>query len=257
MLENLITYDQNLLAKRQELINLDKTKGNNKMINEYKLEVPSQLCPTALSWCVGLVLSDATVQRNSSNTNKTCRIKIQQAIQNIELLNVTQEILKPYVFNIVPGTKRPHMYSLHTIQHEAFNILSDIFQNPQKELLEDACVEKVIPSNIEEYLDPIALSSWFCGDGSKADFSPNQGKAIQFHTQGFSLQCNERLAQALINRYSWNAVVKFDYTNTNGRDFYLLQVESSSFNSVERILKPYLLNSFLRRFPTPRSPRSR
>lgn len=254
--ENFIIYDESILNKRQELINLNKTKGNNRHVNEYKQMVPAQLCPTALSWCVGLVLGDASIQRNSSKTNKTCRLKIQQALQNKQNLDVTLEILKPYVFSISHSETRPNMYSIDTIQHEAFNVLADLFQNPEKELDFDACVEKIIPENIENYLDPIALSSWFCSDGGKADYTANEGKGIHFHTQGFSLECNERLAQALRNRYSWNTRVVFDYTNNN-KDFYLLQIDASSFNSVEKILKPYILDSFLRKFPSPRRSGSR
>lgn len=255
VLESLPLYDESLLQKREELIALKKTSGNNAMLTEYKKAVPAELSPTALSWCLGLVLSDATVQRNTA-AKQTCRLKIQQAIHNKELLDVTLEILKPYVFTISHSTTRTTMYSLATIQHKAFNVLSEILQDPNEELQPGACVKKIIPENIIEYLDPITISAWFCGDGGKADYTPNQGKGIQFHTQGFSLECIKRLAQALRSRYSWEARAVFDYTNGE-RDFYYLQVDAASFNSVERILKAYILPSFLRRFPTPRSPNSR
>lgn len=256
VLENLSDWSSEILTKREELIRTNNTKGNNKQLSEYKKLLPNQLSQVALSWSIGLVLSDATVQKNSSEKTRTSRIKIQQVSYNRELLDVTLEILKPYVFTISPVTGRD-MYSLATITHEAFNILIDIFQNPQSELTSSACVQKIIPSNIEDYLDEIALSGWFCGDGGKDDYTPNQGKGIQFATHGFSLECNQRLAEALRNRYGWEVSCVYDYTNNKNEDLYFLQIHASSFNSVEQILKPYILDSFLRKFPSPRSPNSR
>jgi hypothetical protein len=256
VLENLSDWSSEILTKREELIKTNKTKGNNKQFIEYKKLLPNELSQVALSWSIGLVLSDGTVQKNFSEKTRTSRIKIQQVSYNRELLDVTLEILKPYVFTISPVTGRD-MYSLATITHEAFNILIDIFQNPQSELKSSGCVQKRIPSNIEDYLDEIALSSWFCGDGGKADYTPNQGKGIQFATHGFSLECNQRLAEALKKRYGWVVDCVYDYTNTQNEDLYFLEIDASSFNSVEKIRKPYILDSFLRKFPSPRSPNSR
>ena len=129
VLENLSDWSSEILTKREELIRTNNTKGNNKQLSEYKKLLPNQLSQVALSWSIGLVLSDATVQKNSSEKTRTSRIKIQQVSYNRELLDVTLEILKPYVFTISPVTGRD-MYSLATITHEAFNILIDIFQNP-------------------------------------------------------------------------------------------------------------------------------
>jgi len=257
VLENLENFSEEILQKREILIQTNKTMGNNKALNEYKQLVPSQLSQLALSWCIGLVLSDATLQRNYSQNNRTIRVKIQQVSYNIELLEVTMEILKPYVFSFSPITTRPDMYSLTTITHESFNILGEIFQNPNIPLGQQACVAKRIPENIGDYVDEIVLSSWFCGDGGRVDYTENQGKAVQFSTHGFTRECQERLAQALRTKYGWEVSVVFDYTNEKGQDFFCIQVAANSFNSIERILKPYILPTFVRKFPTPRSPRSR
>jgi hypothetical protein len=254
---NSISYDETILKQRDFLIKKNLTKGNNKDLNSYKQKLPDELPKFAVSWCIGLILSDATIQRNTSNTNKTFRLKLQQVSYNIELLEKTVEILKPWIFGFHQVSTRETMFSLATIQHKAFNIFETIFQNSQIEMGGGDCVTKIIPENIIEYLDPLAVAIWFCGDGGKRDYGKNQGKAIQFATHGFSKQCNERLALALREKYKWKVEVKFDYTNEKDQDFYLLQVEAESYDSFRKYIVPYILNSFLRKVPSPRAQNSR
>lgn len=254
MLEEFPNYNDQILLEREELIRTNKTSGNNKALSIYKIHLPP-LPQIAFSWVMGLLLSDATLQRSSSTSNITLRMKIQQATCNRELLDVTLEILKPFGFVISPVANRD-MVSFATITHETFNIFGEIFQNPQIPLRPNDCVHKLIPENIEDYLDPICISSWFCGDGGREDYTPNQGRGILFHSQGFTRDCNERLANALRRKYGWETSVELDYTKGD-QSFYLVRVASSSFNSVERIIKPYILPSFLRKFPPPRSSNSK
>jgi hypothetical protein len=255
VLEELPNYSHQILFERGEFIENNKTKGNNKALLAYKSNLPTQLPQVAFSWTVGLILSDATLQRNTSQTNQTLRLKIQQANFNLSLLEVTLQLLEPYVFIISPVQNR-EMYSLTTISHEAFHVFGEIFQDPNIELTPNACVNKKIPQNIEDFLDETAIAAWFCGDGGREDYTPNQGRGILFHSQGFTLQCNERLAQALQKRYGWDVEVKFDYER-DGQSFYCIKVRASSFNSFEKTIKPYILPAFLRKFPPPRSTNSR
>lgn len=256
MLENLEKYDQNILQERQKLIDLGLTVGNNKSLKFSKSLVPKELSQFALSWSIGLVLSDATVQRKIAKTNKTCRLKIQQASYNKELLDGTLEILKPWVFDVSLLKGERNMYSLCTIQHEAFNILSDIFQNPNKELDLGACVDKIIPENINKYLDPVCVASWFCGDGGKND-PAGVGKSLSLNSQGFTKEWNERLAQGLRENFDWDVSVVYDYTNKKSQIFHYIRIEASSFDSFEYYIKPYIIDSFLRKVPQPRKLNSR
>lgn len=149
------------------------------------------------------------------------------------------------------------MYSLATIQHEAFNIFETIFQNPRIDLKGGDCIQKLISENIIDYLDPLAVAIWFCGDGGKRDYGKNQGKAIQFASHGLTKECNETLAQALRTKYKWKVEVKLDYTNKKNQDFHYIQVEAESYDSFRKYIVPYVLNSFLRKVPSPRAQNSR
>ena len=94
MLENLSDWSSEILTKREELRRTNNTKGNNKQLSEYKKLLPNQLSQVALSWSIGLVLSDATVQKNSSEKTRTSRIKI-----HASSFNSVEQILKPYILD--------------------------------------------------------------------------------------------------------------------------------------------------------------
>jgi hypothetical protein len=234
------------------LIKNGQTKGNNRFINGYKNELPDKLSPKAFSWSVGLVLSDATLQRNLSVSNPTTRFKIQQAGFNRELLDATQDILKPWVMEIYDNQKPDKNLELNTLQGKAFNPLTDLFQDSNVELKPGGCVKKVIPPNIKDFLDPICLSSWFCGDRT------TEFREMEFCTHGFSQQCNEILAQALQERYGWKTIVQFDYySEPQQRHMFFIKIKTESCDSFCELMEPMILPTFKRKLPDPRIRRSR
>jgi hypothetical protein len=256
VLGDLIKHDETVLKKREELIKNKPTKGNNRAMNDYKREVPDTLTVFQFEWAVGLVLGDATLQTNTSKSKQLVRMKIQQRDFNKSLLDATLEILKPWVMTI-SGPSSRQMYELTTIQHEAFVPLAELLQDPTEILVQAACVRKVIPSNIVDYLSPVAIAAWFCGDGGRRDYGVNEGKAIQFHTQNFSENCVDQLVDALKQRYGWNVRKKLDGTNAKGEDYFLIQIEADSFDSFMKEITPYILPNFIKRLPKPGSERSR
>ncbi len=46
-------------------------------------------------------------------------------------------------------------------------------------------------------MSPVSLAHWFMDDGGKLDYSPNQGKGVVLHTQGFNQEEVVRLAEGL------------------------------------------------------------
>jgi hypothetical protein len=254
VLENLvILHNSNLLEKRANLLRSGKYKGNTKELKAYKQELPA-LTKEQIEYCVGLLLGDATLQ---SNTNLTSfRLKIQQSENNNSLLFAIERIFQPWVMS---GPSKPKTrkignkyQELQTISHEAFCPLATMFQDSNIELKYLQCVTKVIPADIGDYLTPLAVATWFCGDGGRRDYGVNEGKAIQFHTQGFSKECCEKLTQALKDRYQWDVTTKFDYVDENKRERYLIQVEASSFESFMEQIPAYILPHFLKRLPSQR-----
>ena len=258
VLRDVIHHDTDLLNQRQRIIQNEKIRGNTKEAKEYKQNLPAQLPTPILSWTIGLILSDATVELTGTQMQPSARLKIQQTYLSIAFLKATMEILLPWVLRITqPNVKdRPKMWEITTLSHPAILQAGLIFAGLAPTQGSSKFIKKQIPDNIQDYLDPIAISAWFCGDGGRRDYGKNEGKAIQFHTQGFSKTCCDKLATALNRRYGWNTRVVLDYTKAE-REFFYIQIEASSFNSFESILKPYILPEFYRRLPKTRSSQSR
>jgi hypothetical protein len=245
-----------LIKEKNKLISANKFSGNTKEVREYKNKI-SGLSQLQLCWTIGLLLSDASLQANNNNTS--CRLKIQQADFNKELLDQTFNVLEEFCSGISgPSTRQVGTiyYDLTTISHPAFNELKSFFESSSFPLQPRQVLKKVINNSIEPFLTPLCIAVWFCGDGGKRDYGKNQGKAIQFHTHGFDLKSVEILRDALHNIYEWDVSVKLDYSR-DGKDFYLLQIEASSFNSFVSQIEPLILPTFKKRLPKPRSKRSR
>lgn len=249
----------NLQQEKAELIASGKHKGNTKELANYKAKLPRHLSQQQIEVGVGLLLSDASLQANSNG--KAFRLKMQQSDEHKELLDFLVTTFEPYVLEGVSEPKRRAIGNIYreaqTIQHEAFGDLVPLFSHQQQQK-PSAVVYKEFTPKLADYLTPLCIGVWFSGDGGKRDYGVNQGKAVQLHTQGFDKPTQQSLAQALNSRYGWEVVVKPSHQNPKTKEqFYLLQVEASSFDSFYQTVEPFVLNVFKKRFPSPRKEGSR
>jgi hypothetical protein len=142
--------------------------------------------------------------------------------------------------------KQEGNYEIASYKGEAFNAVADLLQDTNVPLV-SGCVKKVIPPNIEEYLDPISVTAWYLGDGTR------HGREAQFMTQGFSLRCHVRLAIALRKKFGLQVEVRVDYikevTNTK---MYYLRVRTKSSDLFRQLITPYMLPKFSHKQIPPR-----
>ena len=265
MLGDLIVHDNNVLNRRQAFIansNTENDQGrpnpNSKEMNAYKQSLP-MLSQVQTDWCVGMLLGDASIQTN--NNLGAHRLKMQQAEKNREFIDVSVAVLQPWCLSAISEVKQRSAGNcyreMQTISHEAFNTVAAIFSDPLSEKKKNAVVRKVVKDGIKEYLSPVGVAAWYCGDGGRRDYGQNEGKAIHLHTQGFDLVSVENRAQALRERYAWEAHAKFDYTSPSGNDCYFVQIEASSFESFVKEIYSFLPSFAQKRLPSPRKPGSR
>lgn len=255
MLGDLVKHNDKILNAR-ELLKQQKVNPNSVQMRDYKKLLPKQLTAVQFQWCVGVMLGDGSMQVNNNLT--TYRLKMQQVEKNLAHLKETIEILKPYTISEESKmTTRKSMYEMQTISHEAFVDLANLFQKVNEAPKPNKNVQKEIRPEILEHLSIVAVAAWFSGDGGKRDYGKNQGKAVQFHTQGFKKNECEILAQGLRENFKWDARVIHDGVNKQNVNTYLIQVEASSFDRLYSELSPYLSQRFLEKLPSPRKPNSR
>jgi len=247
-----------ILLEREILLKTNKYKGNTTENKAYKQLLPKQLLSTQFEWCVGLLLGDGTLQSNNNGT--TFRIKMQQSEKNRSLLYANEKILPFWVFSGTSEIRQRKCGTFYrefqTITAEAFTSLVELFtDSAAQKVTKNACIKKNIPVIIAKHLTPIAIGAWYCGDGGRRDYGPNEGKAIQLHTQGFDIGSINRLVEALRVKYGWDCQAKFDYIDANGEKRTIIQIEAISFESFVEIVSPYILPHFRKRLPSPRNKR--
>jgi hypothetical protein len=115
---------------------------------------------------IGTLLGDAHIGRNKT----TSYITFEQALAKKGYLMHLYGLIKAQGFDMNPpvqynreDSRYPGVItsSLHfrTLSLPVFNVLSDLFL--------DELDNKIIPVNIADYLDIVALSYWICDDGQK------------------------------------------------------------------------------------------
>lgn len=88
--------------------------------------------------------------------------------------------------SISPEGKQLVSYNLHTIRHPIFTVLRHIFYPEGK---------KIVPPNIGDMLDPLALAVWYMDDGgTKKNYS-------DICAQGFTREDNELLLSVLLSKF--------------------------------------------------------
>jgi hypothetical protein len=119
------------------------------------------------------------------------------------------------------------MYTCCTVTHNEFRFYYNLFYENCK---------KIIRPEIVNYLSPLALSVWFCDDGSI-----NKKVNMRFATDGFSKEENEILQEAL--RLNFNIRCKVCEYTRNNKKYYFLSLNKENSNKLTEIIKPYVLDS--------------
>jgi hypothetical protein len=91
---------------------------------------------------------------------------------------------------------------------------------------------KVIPDDIYNLLDPVALAHWICGDG----YSLSKGLALC--TDSFSIKDTVKLSNVLIIRYNFKCTL-----HKNKENSYRIFISRKSMNSLIQIVKPHMAPS--------------
>ena len=252
---------ETLLKQKEEDLaqNIKCYHGNTKKREDYVNMLDSKdggISKLQKETMLGIVLSDASVDYGASNAS-TARLKMQQnKNKNSAWLGVIYEVLKEYTvsnktLNSV-SANRPNMVEFDSVSCRSIaDFVGSMFRIEKK-------VKRISNRTlIKRYLGPVAVASWICGDGTKGDHGKNQGKQLEFSTQGFTKTDNDFLVSVLRKRFQINADVQFDYTGADGRDRYRIRVSGPSFDRLLRQIAPYIPAGMSSRVPNGRSPNSR
>jgi hypothetical protein len=97
---------------------------------------------------------------------------------------------------------------------------------------------KILPSNIEFILTPIALANFIMSDGSFHKTT----HIFRFCTNNFTKQEVQLLSTAIYNRYSIES--KLEHAR---KEQYMLRIRKTQVPKLREVVKPYIIPSMLYR----------
>ena len=177
----------------------------------------------------GLILSDGWLTFGSK-TSKSARLGFKQSLSNSAYFWFIFSLLSPYCSSnpnfISYKRKETNTYALQILTRSlpCFTELhSSYYPNGIK----------IIPADILNLLNPIALAHWIMGDGNKS----RHGLTIS--TESFSLNDTVRLLNVLMVRY------RLDCTMRKHSPGYTIYIKEKSMSLLRTLVQPHMHSSML------------
>lgn len=210
---------------------------NSLSLTNYKLSLPP-LDINLLSIIRGGLLGDFTgIRRSNSLTDS---LKIEQKFDKSEYVDHLYSVLydfvgtPPSIRNIQGGGAADRKsYWFRTYGHkELFNVISPFYQFSS----EHNKLIKIIPNDIDSWLNECVLAYWFMDDGSKSD------NVYSLNTQSYTFDDQLKLQKSLLNLHI-NCSVKKNKIS-NGKILYRLEINKDSNIIFYNLIQPYILPVF-------------
>ena len=186
-----------------------------------------------ISIIVGSVLGDSHLEKRLGT-----RIIFEQSNKNVEYLMWFHSYLSSRGYC---NPKKPKLhkrikkngeiffhYRINTYTFSSFNWIHEMFYT-----LQEGKYVKIIPSNIENYLTPLALAIWFSDDGSKL------GKGAKISTNCFKPNEILHICDILYKKYNITCSLNSGGVNKG----HTLYIWTKSMPTFSKLIKPLMLPS--------------
>jgi hypothetical protein len=147
-----------------------------------KNKIPENLELTTklLNISIGVLLGNASIQKNTSKTKEKYRLKFLQSAKNKEYIFHLHREFKDYVLSPPYFDSKRNTYSFQTVFHFEFKKLADIFLNIDNK-------KSINSFFVENDISPISLAYWFMDDKGLLSYNKDYvRKGLVFNTQGFT-----------------------------------------------------------------------
>lgn len=191
-----------------------------------------KLSSYAKSVIIGILLSDGWTQITSGSKNAT--FFFEQSLAHFPYIWQVFNILSHYCpsflkfkIRIEKKVNRKNTFSLffYSRAMPCITEIHNLFYSSGK---------KILPNNIFELLDPIALAHWICGDGKA------RTHGLMLNTESFSLIEVVKLINVLIIKYNLECTLR-----KVREDQYAIYIRQNSMKLLIKLVKPYIDPSML------------
>jgi hypothetical protein len=218
--------------------------SHSKVMKNYKKLLPTMLTTTQTNLIVGLLLSDASIDRNSKGQLQP-RVRFGQNIQRKERTFYFHDMMQPFVSappRIAPSTsklRKDGSFSdaslVFTLSSPVFQKFADLFYISYGEKVNQTWGHKVIRSELVDYMNAEVLAFWFAGDGCRQKDSKHMTKAYIRSTGLLNKSDLERLIQMIYFKFGFKPTIQKDKENYR---LYILKKHTALFRS---LIEPFLL----------------
>lgn len=170
------------------------------------------------SMIIGTILGDGHVLKT---TMGYC-LRLKHGLKQIKLLEWKHQILSSIA---TPIKIYQDSCYFRTVTHPVFAGFRNMFYVDNT---------KIVPSNLESIIDPVALATWIMDDGTN---ELGHSRSLRINTQCFSLQEHKELQRILQAKFEIITTLNRD------RDMYRLRVAKSSMDKLIKLVSPYIIPS--------------
>lgn len=196
---------------------MDNAEGSSRSILD--------LSPEQQAVLVGTLLGDGCLAKHGHFH----RLHIKHKGEHLPLVELKYEVFRPFVSMPLHRFDQRLNDRLYPCVQFATRT-SPIFSDWASRFYRDG--RKVVPEDIVDCLDPLALAVWFMDDGA-ADFA-----GVTLQTHNFSLTEVEVLAEALRDRFGLTT------RSRRNKSAWVIYIEAKSLTRLETLIQPHLLEGF-------------
>ena len=188
-----------------------------------------QLTQNQISLIAGSLLGDGTMRVGSGAIN--ANFKVEHCLQQKELVFAKYQVLKPWVFTEPKlsyryddnGSKYLKSWWFRTVRHPKLTKIQKLFYPKGK---------KIVPKNINMFLNGLALAWWIMDDGSY-----NKSK-IDISTYSFSLREIEMLLRVMLGKFK----IEGNYYKDRDKG-YRIYFKATETKKLVKIIEPHMVDS--------------
>ncbi len=193
---------------------------------------------------IGVLLGDASVQKNTSKKVEKWRLQFSQSAKHSAYIHHLHDQLKAvstpveeYVISEPFFNQTRNMYSFQTVFDKRFKCLADIFLNCDTK-------KKITCFFKENLISPLSLAYGFIDDGGLLSYKKDwPRKGLVFNTQGFTFGEVETLSQNLNRSYNLKTWIKLNKKRP------IIAVSGKEYHQISGIFLPYMHQSLKYKLP--------
>lgn len=208
-------------------------------LEHYKRSLP-KFNQTQKNIIIGTLLGNSILQKNQRKALKPLyNIKFEQKVKNKPYLDqIYHEFdewcgTPPKFYVKKSGIIKSYWFK--TYGHRSLDFYANQFYKIEENFYGELKRTKVVPKLIHRWLNPEVLAYWFMDDGGKSGLS-----GYFLNTQGFTLQENKRLADALGKNFKFEVNIHSDNNYKAGKKGYRLYITAKSHGEFTEIVYPYI-----------------